>query len=374
MPESIQFTAVELNRAISRNAVFKAAGIDAITLANSSGVYKSSYRPNTGDSTRKRVTGYYTTTPGLKPIEMPGGNSKWYTIIVNEMPSAVNTQQNPMKRSFPEGLAPTTEPAPAQKKRKGIATQRSIVDIDLTQSDKNGQFELTNKQSEWETKVLVANKMSSDIEPNQVARAVISQSWWESSEAHTLFCHVQRNIGENGDYLFQQEYVETRIERLKNGFATAHRWKLVVDDFDAKDICTPNNTFNIQTKCKYVSLALHIALEDMPGRKWIECCERAVKEFGQIEGHDHILSRQTVQQWHLAFRQNNESIQNPEFQTHGKVMLPPLLKQNPDLTQSLLQYAASNLNELTAELLLAYLHDTALPALLEQMQAESECA
>ena len=43
MPESIRFTAVELNRAISRNAGFQAAGIDSLTLANSLGVYKSSY-------------------------------------------------------------------------------------------------------------------------------------------------------------------------------------------------------------------------------------------------------------------------------------------------------------------------------------------
>jgi hypothetical protein len=45
MPESIRFTVVELNQAISRNAGFKAAGIDTITpLANSLGIYRSSYR------------------------------------------------------------------------------------------------------------------------------------------------------------------------------------------------------------------------------------------------------------------------------------------------------------------------------------------
>ena len=58
-------------------------------------------------------------------------------------------------------------------------------------------------------------------------------------------------------------------------------------------------------------------------------------------------------------------------------MLPPLLERNPDLKKSLLQYAllqyaTSNLNELTAELLLAYLHDTALPALLEEFREELE--
>jgi hypothetical protein len=54
-----------------------------------------------------------------------GGNSKWYTILVKEMPRAVNTRQNLMKQSLLEGPAPTTKPAPSQKKRKGIATRCS---------------------------------------------------------------------------------------------------------------------------------------------------------------------------------------------------------------------------------------------------------
>jgi hypothetical protein len=148
--------------------MFKAAGVDAVTLANASGICKSSCRPN---GHAKRVTGCCATTPGMKPSEMPGGNSKWHALIVNEIPIAVNTRQN----------------------------------------------------------------------------------------------------------------------------------------------------------------ALRAALEDVPARKWMECCERAVKELGRTEGHDHIRSPRTVQQWHLAFRQNNEAIRNPKFHTHGKVMLPPLLEQNPDL-------------------------------------------
>jgi hypothetical protein len=47
-----------------------------------------------------------------------------------------------MKRSLPEGPAPTTKLAPAQKKRKGIATRWSGKEnvVNLTQGNKNGQF------------------------------------------------------------------------------------------------------------------------------------------------------------------------------------------------------------------------------------------
>jgi hypothetical protein len=87
--------------------------------------------------------------------------------------------------------------------------------VELSRSNNNGQFEAP-------TRVLVANKSSADIKPNSAAIAVANQSWWESPKAHVLFCDVKRSAGENGDLLFPREYVETRIERLKQGFATAH--------------------------------------------------------------------------------------------------------------------------------------------------------
>jgi hypothetical protein len=151
---------------------------------------------------------------------------------------------------------PATTPVPILKKRRGIATRHSNpqnVDdstryiknfesaetkenvVDLSRSNKNGQFEAQNK-------VLVA----ADINPSSAATAIANQSWWESPEAHVLFCDVKRSAGDNGNLLSPREYVETRIERLKQGFATAQGWKLVVQDFDARDLCTPNDIFIVQ--------------------------------------------------------------------------------------------------------------------------------
>ncbi len=61
---------------------------------------------------------------------------------------------------------------------------------------------------------------------------------------------------------------------------------------------------------------------------------------------------------------------NPRLDSHGKVKLPPLLERKPDFKVSFLQYATSNSNDLSAELLLAYLHKTELPALLEEFREE----
>jgi hypothetical protein len=115
------------------------------------------------------------------------------------------------------------------------------------------------------------------------------------------------------------------------------------------------------------------ALVETNAWKWRDCCnEQAVKELNRLEGHQYITSGKTAMNWHHAFRNHNESFIYLRFDSHGKVKLPPLLERNPDFKMSFLQYATSNLNDLSAELLLAYLHKTALPALLEEFREELE--
>jgi hypothetical protein len=186
--------------------------------------------------------------------------------------------------------------------------------VDLTRGHKNGLFQpaadnQSEKQNDGQKHALAANKTSADMKPNPTARTMASQSWWESPEAHALFCDKKRSKGDNGDSLFPQEpHVEGRTERLKNGFTSANGWKTVFDDFDATDIWAPNDIFNIQMKCKHVSLALHVAMGDMlPAKKWMDCCDHAVKELERVDRFTHIGHARTVQRWHLSCRQNNES-------------------------------------------------------------------
>jgi hypothetical protein len=158
MSESMQFTTKELNNAIARNAGYKAAGIDTVTVANSFGIHKSSYRPREKKSQGQRVTAYYVTTPGVKPAEMPGGNSKWHTSLVSVVPSGINTRQNPMKRGLPDERPAPTKPTPAQKKRKGMKTRFQSVD------------KQSEKKDDGEKEALAANKTSVDIKPNQAGK------------------------------------------------------------------------------------------------------------------------------------------------------------------------------------------------------------
>jgi hypothetical protein len=143
IPESLQFTKTNLNTALSRNKMYD--GIDILTAANALGLYKSSYRPG-----KIRITGYYLTTPNVRPSEMPGGNSKWYEKLESEQPHTVGTRNIPVKRSLPEGSTPATMPSSNQKKgrrdTRSCVPNNNVIDfIDLTRNhvprnDNSGLF------------------------------------------------------------------------------------------------------------------------------------------------------------------------------------------------------------------------------------------
>ncbi len=107
----------------------------------------------------------------------------------------------------------------------------------------------------------------------------------------------------------------------------------------------------------------------MPKKTWLECCQDELDSLNYADGMSHIKNRETLSRWHLAFRRNNEAFPNPHVHSN-KTSLPPLLDRNRELGRSIIQYAKQNLNELSAELLYSYVHEIALPALLDERRAE----
>jgi hypothetical protein len=315
---------------------------------------------------------------------MPGGNSKWYEMLESEQPRTVATRNVPVKRSLPEGSTPATMTASTQKKRRRNTRSHvpdNVIDfVDMTpnhvsQNDNSGLFELEiedaapNQLMQPQAEPFLT---SADIKPSPRATEIANESYWESPEAHALFCEIKKGVGvgDESDLMPPRHCVEERIERLKQPSAGVHGWKLVVDDFDTNELCSASDVFNIQMKSKYMSLSLRFALEEMNAWKWRDCCNEEVKQLNRLEGHQYITSGKTIMNWHHSFRNHHESFRNPRFDSHGKVKLPPLLERNPEFKMSFVRYAMANLNDLSAELLLAYLHDMALPALLEEFREE----
>jgi hypothetical protein len=344
IPTSLKFDSSQLNGAISRDPRF--CGIDTVGDANLNGVYKATYNERVGKK-KSRLTAYYVTTPNTLP-QKPGGNTKWFRDIVSTVQKLPNTRHNPTKRSVPVEPVPTnkTLPAPTRKRRR-VNEQEQTND--------------TPEQAEVDPNPIA----QVEANPNPIAQAILNQSWWDAGDAIRYFGSMDGDVS-------PKEAVEERILKLKRGYATSTGWKLAIDDFDQQDLCSPHERFNFQMKCRYVSLALRYALADMPGQTWLECCQDVVASVNRVDGVDHIKNKETVSRWHLAFRRNNESFPNPHVHSKdgNKTSLPPLLDRHPELARSIIQYAKQNLNELSAELIYSYLHEIALPVLLDERRAE----
>ena len=81
--------------------------------------------------------------------------------------------------------------------------------------------------------------------------------------------------------------IDSRLERLKYGVSNPMGWKMLLDDFDQKDLCSSNEIFNIQTKSRYVCAALKYAAVNMPSQTWKDCCCFAIDTLAQI-GHTDV--------------------------------------------------------------------------------------
>jgi hypothetical protein len=66
---------------------------------------------------------------------------------------------------------------------------------------------------------------------------------------------------------------------------------------------------------------------------------------------------------------NNEAFKNPN-RSSKRPDLPPMLERNPDFKEAIVTYAKWNLDKLTAEFFLTYVHDIALPELLKERRKE----
>ena len=198
-----------------------------------------------------------------------------------------NTRANPVtKRSLPGEVATASTMTPSPSKR--------------------------GRSTETDTPVVVTPPNVTP--PNNVDRNVFlfTDTYWESPEALRLFCP---NILDEEDSALP--VIQRRIERFKQGYATAEGWKLVLDDFDQNKLCSAFDIFNIQMKCRYVVAALKVAIQEMPTLSWRQCLNKGVSLVNELEGVQHIKNGETVRIWHQVIRENNECFPNPQVVRRG---------------------------------------------------------
>ena len=155
---------------------------------------------------------------------------------------------------------PTTTLAPTQKRRRGEA---------IIRDGGTGQFTSTGNP------ILPARSSNTNeprVEPEEepqeaddlASDRILNQSWWESNSDNSFFGELrvvpEEEEEEEEEALDIKAVVRKRIQRLRQGHTSCDGWKLTLDDLDTKGICTANDIFDIQMKCKYVAIALRLAL------------------------------------------------------------------------------------------------------------------
>jgi hypothetical protein len=374
--EDLKFSSKELNAAVSRNKVYQSNNIETTMMANRMGLYKAWFKTRKDDK-QATVVGYYATSPNNLPTA-PGGNSKWYYDMQSIPPRSTRSmstrststveEQTTDEKSLPEeGSMPTTASS-TKKRRREVFMKSGATGCFVAPNDP----EKAMKQARLSRHEV---PLQETYESTASEPQTIPISWWDSSNALCLFGEqVDKNdedANDNEEAWDVKAMVRKRIERLRRGHTTVDGWKLTLDDLDTRDICSAHDIFNIQMKCKYLSVALRIALDEMPLLTWRQCCDEAVARVNTWETHKHIKNGETIRIWHHDFRASSECFRNPNvYKRNGKPPLPPMLERNPDFTRSIIGYAKTKLNELSAELLFNYLHTIALPALLLQRQEE----
>jgi hypothetical protein len=165
---------------------------------------------------------------------------------------------------------------------------------------------------------------------------------------------------------------------------SANGWKNIISDKETSELCTPHDVFVLRLKARCLAATLSHALILYESTvDFLEICKLGIQTINEIDGcvcdendeHDKIMqiyNPRTIMECLHIFRRTS-SFPNPAVvhQCHWKNKLPAIFQNNPDLHQSLISYARSNLATLSCELIHQYLFSTAIPGIVARVQKET---
>jgi hypothetical protein len=171
----------------------------------------------------------------------------------------------------------------------------------------DGQFgSTTNLRKRKATKTA-----ESDAAPppaNVAANEILNQDFFDLPEANILFGMIQDTATEEEEDVSVRMIMEQHIKIITEAFSTPDGWRCVLDDQDSCQSCTPFQIYNIQMKCRYIAIALQVALRKMGqgagGVTWLECYAKAMHTVSNFNNTTYIKLHRTIQQWHLMLSQS----------------------------------------------------------------------
>ena len=200
-----------------------------------------------------------------------------------------------------------------------VATKESLQQLNDTEPASKESLQQRN-DTEPASKRLCTNK---DVNTKTTKNTTLieSFSYWDNYHSRQAFGYD--NPMDLDQAIFPvEEIVLQRMMKTRHGCKHHEGWWLNVEDGDKDNVMTHHDIFMIQTKCKYICVALRIALKSLhePSMNWDKCCKQAIESIGLLEGKDYNKEGKTsvemyrhtnsiltsLQRWHLKYCKNNE--------------------------------------------------------------------
>ena len=300
--DEMKVTGSYLSLSLLRSAKYKSIKdvVDIYHTPNVFGIFRSKI---------SKVTAFYVTTTTCCPKlnhHMPGGSTQFVREFAATIQTRAATATNNTTTDLPS-TTPSTPPPPPPPVEAEEAEQQEChprkkakrwMSLPAEQEQKRGRFtdgqfgSTTNitsnlrkrKAAPTTTESDARTTAESDAPPppppptNITANEILNQDFFESPEANCLFGTIGARTTE--DDVSVRTVIQKRIDKLTEGFSTPNGWKCVLEDLDSCGTCSPFQIYNIQIKCRYVVVALRIALRKMGqgagGATWSDCCKDAM--------------------------------------------------------------------------------------------------
>jgi hypothetical protein len=175
--------------------------------------------------------------------------------------------------------------------------------------------------------------------------------YWLSSKAHAIFHPKEDEM--------VLDAIKKQIE-IQHDALSSHLLITSIIEGDEEDLTT-HQIISVREQCQILSLALSIAVDNMPvWKNWNKCCEVAICIASKM-GVATSRNARVVRNWYQNFRMKRKFV----MKTKPKYDLPPLLERNQELCIKIKEYVREHLSELSSEMLCEYMHNVVMPILVK---------
>ena len=181
-----------------------------------------------------------------------------------------------------------------------------------------------------------------------------------------------------GQYVMN--HIQSQINKLGKAHLTFHGWTALINNYDHdEDEFSPFAVYDLRLKAYYLqklyqmSLKYYDTISDFDNIAKLALAEANYHlgtHYCHEDTHLHIIKHpDTLLLWFRQYREN-DAFPNSSKLRSRKSTMPFILSSNPDLAEQIITYCKEELSTLTSESVHHFVHETAIPNLVETIQKE----